>query len=118
MEAFLRQDWDEVERLMEPIEGAVLANETYNARHHHRKYEINRVYQHHSEAHQFVTLAIANRDGAEAGIAYADEQIARLNAKYPGKYLDAETGMFIEDNPLVAARMMLAKVAALAAADS
>ncbi|MEM1297289.1 MAG: hypothetical protein AAGH89_18135, partial [Verrucomicrobiota bacterium] len=111
LEAFRREDWDEVMKQMIEVEKAVRASFEFNSQHPYRQLETNRLGQHWSEAHQYVTFAIAKRDGTEAAIKYADAAIHRMNKVYPGAFIDLETGEYIEDNPLVMARLALVELA-------
>ena len=93
------------------VEKSVRASFEYNSQHPYRQYETNRLGQHWSEAHQYVTFAIAKRDGTDAAIKYADAAIRRMNKIYPGAFINLETGEYVKDNPLVMARQALVKLA-------
>lgn len=112
LEAFRREDWDEVMRQMLEVEKAVRASFEFNSEQSYRQLEVNRLGQHWSEAHQYVTFAIAKRDGNEAAIKYADAAIRRMNKVYPGAFINLETGEYVEDNPLIMARSALIELAA------
>ncbi len=112
LEAFRREDWNAVLEQMINVEKAVRDTFKENSENPHRQYETNRLGQHWSEAHQYVTFAIAKRDGNEAAINYADAAIQRMNKVYPGAFINLETGDYVKDNPLVMARQALVKIAA------
>lgn len=107
--AFEEGDFARAVALKRDMENLTEQNEAFNAANRGlRAYEYFRMQENYCNAEQIVVYALAEWQGNEAALNYADARLVELVEKLPQFYLDLKRGGYHRENNLVKARTIVA----------